>query len=527
MIRTSVPSDVRRPGTYAEIDVTSRSRGLVPITRRIAIIGARLKASAWVTLTAYVIGDWVTANGSVYRATVAGNSGAVAPTHTSGTAVDGTVTWLYVQPAEAGVVATPVQMFTDADGDIYFGRGSEIALLVRAAFSAAASWGAQPEIWAVAVEDAAGARALKTLTVTGPAAAAGDIHFSLAGRAFRVGVSSGDTAATIAAAIKSAVDKKLADLPVSASAAAGVVSLTANNGGVNGNDIRVSVTQVPSGVAIAVASPTAGSGSYDITASLDTLVARVYHAIVIANHLAADVTDLKAYIDARSAPAIKAWPMAYLAETGTLSTATTLGTGSNRMEIHILSCEDCPNLPGELAARAATIVEASRAGYNHDNTILGGTPPPDASVYATTEIETALGAGVTPLIPTDEGDALKIVRLVTTKTTENGVPFEHVIDSSTVRAIFYSATQVDIALSRMLIADAKKDAAAKATAKSVALDTLREVERLGIIQNVEDHRDEILVEDDLVVVTRLNVAVPHSVVPDLHQLVSKHILLQE
>jgi hypothetical protein len=52
--------------------------------------------TAWVASTAYTVNQVVNANGKVYKCTVAGTSGTTAPSHTSGTATDGTVTWSYV-----------------------------------------------------------------------------------------------------------------------------------------------------------------------------------------------------------------------------------------------------------------------------------------------------------------------------------------------------------------------------------------------------------------------------------------------
>lgn len=51
---------------------------------------------SWVATTAYTVNTVVNANGKVYRCTVAGTSGSTAPSHSAGTAVDGTATWQYV-----------------------------------------------------------------------------------------------------------------------------------------------------------------------------------------------------------------------------------------------------------------------------------------------------------------------------------------------------------------------------------------------------------------------------------------------
>lgn len=53
-------------------------------------------STAWVASTAYTVGKQVNVNNNVYECTVAGTSGTTAPSHTSGEAVDGTVTWKYI-----------------------------------------------------------------------------------------------------------------------------------------------------------------------------------------------------------------------------------------------------------------------------------------------------------------------------------------------------------------------------------------------------------------------------------------------
>ncbi|MFD1953722.1 glycosyl hydrolase family 28-related protein [Paenibacillus thailandensis] len=58
-------------------------------------------ANTWAANTAYAVGEKVQANAKAYLCTVAGTSGSTAPSHSSGTATDGTVTWEYLGPSAA------------------------------------------------------------------------------------------------------------------------------------------------------------------------------------------------------------------------------------------------------------------------------------------------------------------------------------------------------------------------------------------------------------------------------------------
>ncbi|MCK8296014.1 phage tail protein, partial [Erwinia amylovora] len=83
----------------------------------------------------------------------------------------------------------------------YFGQGSELALMCRAAIAAGRKAGNIPELWACPInEPGGGTAATYTLTVTGPATASGNVVLSLLGHKITVGVTSGDSATTVAAA---------------------------------------------------------------------------------------------------------------------------------------------------------------------------------------------------------------------------------------------------------------------------------------------------------------------------------------
>ncbi|MGG0308471.1 glycosyl hydrolase family 28-related protein [Priestia megaterium] len=62
----------------------------------ICVTGGIANGTTWVASTAYTVGQTVYSSGKVYQCTVAGTSGTTAPSHSTGTAVDGTVTWQYL-----------------------------------------------------------------------------------------------------------------------------------------------------------------------------------------------------------------------------------------------------------------------------------------------------------------------------------------------------------------------------------------------------------------------------------------------
>jgi hypothetical protein len=63
-------------------------------------INAAIEQTAWVTTTAYVVGDYVRNSGNVYKCVVAGTSGATGPVGTGPGEVDGTVTWDFKGPVQ-------------------------------------------------------------------------------------------------------------------------------------------------------------------------------------------------------------------------------------------------------------------------------------------------------------------------------------------------------------------------------------------------------------------------------------------
>ncbi len=471
-ITTTLPSTVRRPLISHEFDLTSSAQALVPLTNRALLIGIQ--------------GGAATATADVAQ-----------------------------------------QVFDELTSDVLFEAGSEIALMVRKALEAGRALGLQPEIWAAGIADPAGTAATHTFSISGgPASAAGDHVIRIGDVPLRIGVSAADTDTVVAAAYVDAIDALAAELPCTAANVAGVVTLTMTDTGVNGNALELFVDDVGlTGQAVAIAlSVIPGVGNAVIATALSNSLSRFYETTAIANHLAADITALQTHLDTGWLFDEKRWTFGVMAETGTLATANTLSTTADDHRIVIGSYEGSGTLPGQIAAAIAVEVSArAQPNYNWDGQEIPIGIPPDADVYTTAEVESALAAGSTPLRPNDKRTKSTIVRLITTKTTENSAPFERAKDLSTIRGLVYSARQIDATYLTQFQALNKSQQVVKRV-RSVTFGVLKALEDEGVLEDVDKLFKQLLTESDTIVKTRLNVTSPESVVQNLHQIVTKHVL---
>lgn len=471
MAQSNLASDKRRPGTFHFFDDTSGSRSLIPIDKSLALVGIKSAAGT------------ATAN-------------------------------------------TPIQVFNESEAETYAGKGSELSLMARMAFATMRKLQVGMKLWLVPLTAPSGVANVRTFTVTGTATANGDVVLRIAGRTIRVPVKVGDVAATVAASIKAAGDSYLSDLPGTFSVASAVTSFTAPHTGVNQNAMLIEVVSSVAGTTVAAAQSVAGTGSASIVTALDNLGARDYLGIALGNHLAQDLTDLGTHLDAMWTASKKRYRHAFLGETGTLGTATTLAAAANRKDVLVVAMEASPSLPGEIAAACAVMAQSEdRPSYNYDGTELPLYAPADATVFEDAEIESALSGGVTPLSVTDAG-AVRVERLVTTKTLVSSIRFENLLDYSNSATVAYYARQLDARLTRA-ISGQSVDESFLLDLRDIAFDVLKQGEDLGDLHHVDDHAAEIVVASHPSIPSRVLLEFPQSVVPNAHQIDVTHRLFVE
>lgn len=267
----SIPASIRKPGQYFEFNTKLAVRTLPGNPMRVLIVGQRLATG---TVAANVLTD----------------------------------------------------VFSDTDAAVYFGQGSQAHRMVKAAIKA----NAYVQLTVVAVDDdAAGVVSAGTITLAGAATAAGSVSIQVGAESVAVAADAGDTAATVAASLVTAINQAVV-LPVTAAAAAGVITLTAKHKGAEGNNIKLAPVSNLAGVtATLTTAMTGGQNDPEISDALAAAFAAGHNIVVCPFATAAAASELAAYLNSVTAPQEQRDAFGVLGAPMTLSAATTLALGVN------------------------------------------------------------------------------------------------------------------------------------------------------------------------------------------------------
>lgn len=425
-------------------------------------------------------------------------------------------TLIVAQRIAAGTVAAllPTRVYSSADAATYFGRGSLVHRMVMAALKA----NQYLDLTVCALDDAAGNAAAGTLTIANAATGSGVLSLYIGNDLVQIAVANGDAVANTATALAAAVNN-LADLPVTAAAALGVVTLTARNEGTIGNQIDLEAAITPGiGSTVAVVAMAGGTIDPDIQDALDKVYASQYSLVITPYNDATSLATLRDHLDAVSGPIEQRPGVGYYAVDSTLASAITLATGLNsgRLVGALLRGTRSPSYEIAAAFAAVRASESDPARPLNYLPLKGIAAPPEAQRLTRQEQESAMGGnGVTPL-QVGPGQQVQIVRAVTTY-VENmaGVPDISLLDVTTIDTLDYTRRAVR---ERLLLRfpRAKLSAKTPPRVRTEVLDVLNRLERLEILENVAANRPGVIVERDEQDPNRLNIRIPADVVNGLH-----------
>ncbi|MDI9407688.1 MAG: phage tail sheath C-terminal domain-containing protein [Candidatus Pacebacteria bacterium] len=471
----TIPSNWRVPGSYLEIDNSRAMAGLPNPTRRILLIGQRL------------------ASGTIQKSTL-------------------------------------TQITRPTDGATYFGRGSILAGMVAATVKVNPT----TECWAIALDDItpAGGFATKVLTVTGTATESGTIAMVVAGVRLTVGVTNTQTAANIATAIAAAINGN-GDLPVTATVANAIVTITARMSGEVGNDIDVrwnyyTGESLPAGITLAVVATNVNGGNPSLLDAIAAISNNSFTTIAMAYSDVANMTAMEAELVGRWGGLDMRSGHVFTARYGTAATLQAYGAARNSPHSTVFGLNGCPTPPWIVAAQAAAAAEFS--GGNDPAIPFHGLVLPDVLAplerqrFTNTERNNLLFDGISTII-FDQSGVAAIEQVITTyQTNSSGVEDLSLLKLNTkwtldyIRQTFKAAIARDYPNAKLAgddVLDQLQEGQAVATPRLIR-DTLIgeavKLQRIGLIEDMEGFKKGIIVKRSDADPDRVNVILAPNVV---------------
>lgn len=238
-----------------------------------------------------------------------------------------------------------------------YGAGSHLARMVARVLEVA---GTVPVYACPVPAPTGGAQASGSLTVSGTASTAGTIALYIAGEKVQVGIASGDSAETVASSIADAVNSDV-DLPVTASASLGTVTVTAKWVGTIGNTISLSIEEqtVPTGVMVAISQLSGGTGTSDLSEVFTAWGSEWYTVAVLGFNDLDAYTAVKTAGDARIYPGVRRPFLAVAGYRATLSQLLTDLAGIDTQWLSIVPVPGSRTPECEIGAVAAGVIARS------------------------------------------------------------------------------------------------------------------------------------------------------------------------
>lgn len=301
-----------------------------------------------------------------------------------------------------------VLLTSSDDAKTYFGPGSELHLMATAAFLKAPA----ATIKAIAVTEAAGSKATGTITVVGTASGNGTAYFYIHGVEIPVSVLSGDLIGAQATNIAAEINAKADLLNVSATAALGVVTITARHNGVRGNLIKIrkliDSTITGSTYTLSAATLTTGAGTDTLTAALATAATQRHYYYGLASVDTTAIQAVQTQCDTMAGPLVGRRQQFVWATHDTLGTATTQAEALNEERGQCLFANKFETLPCVIAACWTAMrsvhegeeLSVNLSSFNPDKVDLYPAvkaPPAEADWLTDSSANSALDVGLTPL----------------------------------------------------------------------------------------------------------------------------------
>ncbi|MGF6392167.1 phage tail sheath subtilisin-like domain-containing protein [Pseudomonas plecoglossicida] len=388
------------------------------------------------------------------------------------------------------------------------------------------------EVWCLPLKATTGVVAAGTVTVTGTATESGLFSLYVGGVRVQATVTSGATAAQVASALAVQVNAKV-DLPVTAVAEGGTVTLTCKWKGESGNDIALQMNRLgktngevtPAGLIVAVAAMASGAGTPDQVDALAALGDEPFEFICMPW---TDTTSLDAWklamddSSGRWSWAKQLFGHVYSAKRGTVGTLVAAGQARNDQHVTVQGVEQGVPQPvwlvaAALAARTAAFISADASRPTQSGTMPGIDPAPASERFTLTERQSLLSYGIATAY--FEGGSMRIQRSITTyQKNAYGQPDNSYLDSETMHQSAFIIRRLQGVITskygrHKLANDGTRFGAGQpivtpSTIRGELIAQYGKLENEGHVENAELFAEYLIVERDSNDPSRVNVLFP-------------------
>lgn len=416
------------------------------------------------------------------------------------------------------------------------GRGSQLSRMVES-YRNIDNFG---ELFVIAVDEpTAGSNATGTIQISGTAEETGTLSFYIGNSKIQSQVTVSDSAETIANGLHNAINTYL-DLPVTAVLNNSTITLTAKNKGLSGNDIplcfnyygTVGGEDTPDGLNIVINQMSGGTGTPNLTPVIAAMGDKLLDFIAFPfndlsslatfNHEMDDTTGRWSY-------ARQLYGHAYTAKKGNLTELVEFGDKLNYQHITVAGYESrvqtgLDELIAMRTARNAIFIRNDPARPTQSGMLNGALPASDSNQFTLTEQQSLLSHGIATAY-VSSGNLLIQRDITTYQRNSYGIADNSYLDSETLHTLAYVLRKLRSVITskyprHKLANDGTRFGAGQAiitpaVAKAEINATYRQLELMGLVENFDVFKKNLIVERNINDPNRLDVLFPPDLVNQL------------
>jgi len=282
----------------------------------------------------------------------------------------------------------------------------------------------------------------------------------------------------------------------------------------------------PAGLTAAIGAMSGGTGNPDVATAIAAFGDEWFTDVVMPWADAANLSALETELVARFGPTVQMDGHAYAAASGTHADLTTLGKGRNSPHLTIMGADGSPTPPeewaGALGGVCAYHARIDPARPFQTLPLTGVLPPTVEDRFTMEERNLLLFDGISTWRVDDGGRVLVERVIITYETSALGVDDPSYLDLNTMKtlALIRYAVRARIALKyprHKLADDGTRFGAGQAIvtpniirAELIAL--MRQLEDVGLVGNIEQFKEDLIVERDGNDPNRVNALIPPDVI---------------